>query len=124
MNHDAMGTTAVPVQAAESVLATIAGKQLTNRERMVLPVQDMPCQDPIERSHNMAEVALGYTEAQARVEAARCLQCKNAPCVAGCPVAINIPKFIGLVAEGKFQGAADVIREANLLPAICGRVCP
>jgi glutamate synthase (NADPH) small chain len=90
----------VPLQCRSRLpiafLASIAGKQLTNRERMVLPVQDMPCQDPIERGHNMAEVALGYTEAQAKVEAARCLQCKNAPCVAGCPVAIDIPKFIGL----------------------------
>ena len=124
MNHDAMGSNTMPAQAAESVLATIEGKPLGNRERMVLPVQDMPCQDPIERGHNMDEVALGYTEAQARVEAARCLQCKTAPCIAGCPVAIDIPKFIGLVADGEFQGAADVIRDANLLPAICGRVCP
>ncbi len=84
----------------------------------------MPCQEPAVRAHNMDEVALGYAEAQARVEAARCLQCKNAPCVRGCPVSIDIPGFLRLAADGDFRGAADVIRKANLLPAICGRVCP
>ncbi|MBU0929151.1 MAG: NADPH-dependent glutamate synthase [Spirochaetes bacterium] len=109
---------------AKESLAGLEGKDLTNRDRMALPVQDMPCQEAAERARNMDEVALGYTEAQARVEAARCLQCKNAPCVAGCPVSIDIPGFIGLVAKGDYRGAADVIRKTNLLPAICGRVCP
>lgn len=109
---------------ARGVLASLEGKSLTNKDRMALPVQEMPCQEPTVRAHNMEEVALGYTEAQARVEAARCLQCKNAPCVAGCPVSINIPHFIDCVAKADYHGAADVIRETNLLPAICGRVCP
>ncbi|GAB1457068.1 hypothetical protein MASR2M48_23760 [Spirochaetota bacterium] len=109
---------------AKMALAEIEGKELSNKDRMGLPVQDMPCQEPLSRAHNMDEVALGYTEAQARLEAARCLQCKNAPCVAGCPVSIDIPSFVGLVAKGDYRGAADVIRRANLLPAICGRVCP
>jgi len=109
---------------AKTAFAGIDGRQLTNKERMALPVQDMPCQDPAVRAHNMSEVAVGYTEEQARVEAARCLQCKNAPCIAGCPVAIDIPGFIGLIAKGDYRGSADVLRQANLLPAICGRVCP
>ena len=65
-----------------------------------------------------------YTEAQVKVEALRCLQCKNAPCIAGCPVQIDIPRFIALTAEGKFEEAIGVIKENSLLPAICGRVCP
>lgn len=97
---------------------------LSNMERMAIPVQDMPARDPRERSRSMEEVALGYSETQARLEAARCLQCKNAPCVAGCPVGIDIPGFIGKVAEGNYRSAADIIRKSNLLPAICGRVCP
>ena len=109
---------------AKAVLSEIEGKELSNKDRMGLPVQDMPCQEPLSRAHNMDEVALGYTEAQARLEAARCLQCKNAPCMAGCPVSIDIPSFVGLVAKGDYRGAADVIRKTNLLPAICGRVCP
>lgn len=109
---------------AKSVFASLEGKTLTNKDRMALPVQDMPCQKPAVRAHNMEEVALGYTESQARVEAARCLQCKNAPCVSGCPVSIDIPGFIGFVAKGDYRGAADIIRKTNLLPAICGRVCP
>ncbi|MDX9899342.1 MAG: NADPH-dependent glutamate synthase [Spirochaetia bacterium] len=109
---------------AKMALAEIEGKELSNKDRMGLPVQDMPCQEPLSRAHNMDEVALGYTEAQARLEAARCLQCKNAPCIAGCPVSIDIPSFVGLVAKGDYRGAADVIRRTNLLPAICGRVCP
>jgi glutamate synthase (NADPH/NADH) small chain len=123
MSHGATGTIDHAAQA-QLVLDSIVDQTLSNKQRMAIPVQDMPCQDPLERGHNMDEVALGYTEAQARVEAARCLQCKNAPCVPGCPVAIDIPGFIALVANGEYRGAADVIRNANLLPAICGRVCP
>jgi len=84
----------------------------------------MPAQDPLVRAKNMQEVALGYTADQARVEASRCLQCKTAPCVSGCPVSIDIPRFLGLAAQGQFADALGVIREASLLPAICGRVCP
>jgi len=84
----------------------------------------MPEQDPDIRNKNFVEVALGYTEEMAREEAQRCLQCKNRPCVSGCPVNVQIPDFIKLIAEGKFDEAYDKIRETNSLPAICGRVCP
>ena len=65
-----------------------------------------------------------YTPAQARAEAVRCLSCKNEPCVTGCPVGVDVPAFLKLVAEGDFRGAIRKIKETNLLPAICGRVCP
>lgn len=84
----------------------------------------MPEQDAKQRARNFSEVALGYTEEMAVGEALRCLQCKNQPCVAGCPVNVQIPAFIGLIAEGKHIEAYDKIRETNGLPAICGRVCP
>ncbi len=84
----------------------------------------MPEQDPKVRATNFGEVALGYTEEMARSEAERCLQCKNQPCVAGCPVNVQIPDFIGLIAEGQYIDAYNKIRETNGLPAICGRVCP
>jgi len=84
----------------------------------------MPEQDAKVRAGNFEEVALGYTEEMAVNEAKRCLQCKNQPCVAGCPVNVQIPDFIALIAEGDFLGAYDKIRETNGLPAICGRVCP
>ena len=84
----------------------------------------MPEQDPNTRNKNFLEVTLGYTEEMAREEAERCLKCKNKPCVAGCPVNVQIPDFIALVAEGKFEEAYEKIRETNSLPAVCGRVCP
>jgi glutamate synthase (NADPH) small chain len=84
----------------------------------------MPEQDPRERIRNFGEVALGYLAEQAMEEARRCLKCKKPKCVEGCPVRVDIPGFIGLVAEGKFAEAAQKIKETNCLPAICGRVCP
>lgn len=81
-------------------------------------------QAPDVRNKNFGEVALGYTAEQAIDEAQRCLQCKNKPCVSGCPVAIDIPGFIGKVAEGDFDSAYEVIAQESNLPAICGRVCP
>lgn len=111
-------------QVAVSLLADLAGKELKPKERAAIPQQDMPCQDPMERCKNMSEVALGYTENQVLVEAARCLQCKNAPCVKGCPVEIDIPGFIKKTVAKDYQGAYEVIRESSVLPAICGRVCP
>jgi len=84
----------------------------------------MPEQDPEVRNGNFLEVALGYTEDMAREEARRCLKCKNRPCMQGCPVNVDIPGFIGLVAEGKFEEAYKLVTETNSLPAICGRVCP
>ena len=84
----------------------------------------MPSQDPNVRNKNFKEVALGYTEEMAINEAQRCLNCKNKPCVSGCPVNVRIPEFIAKVAEGDFAGAYEVITSTNSLPAICGRVCP
>jgi len=97
---------------------------LKPRDRLSIPVQEMPVQDPLERAHNMQEVATGYFEEQARVEASRCLQCRNAPCVAGCPVGIQIPQFIAALAAGDPGKAVAIIKEQSLLPAVCGRVCP
>jgi glutamate synthase (NADPH/NADH) small chain len=84
----------------------------------------MPCADPGERRHAFSEVALGYTLEMAVQEADRCIQCKNHPCIAGCPVEIDIPKFVGQVAERDFQAAFNTMMEKNVLPAVCGRVCP
>lgn len=84
----------------------------------------MPRQDAAERTKNFDEVALGYTEQQALDEAERCLGCKNKPCVAGCPVNIDIPEFIRLIKEKDYLGAARELKKTNSLPAICGRVCP
>ena len=81
-------------------------------------------QKAAERVHNFNEVPFGLTPAQARREAARCLQCKNAPCREGCPVEVDIPAFIELIKEGDFHRAAAKIKKTNSLPAICGRVCP
>ncbi len=91
---------------------------------MSLKRNEMPVQDPAERSKNFSEVALGYTPESAMDEAKRCLQCKNKPCTGGCPVQIDIPGFIAKVAEGDFEGAYQVIRRSSSLPAVCGRVCP
>ena len=85
---------------------------------------EMPVQAPEIRCRNFDEVALGYSEETAIDEAKRCLNCKNMPCVEGCPVKIHIPEFIAKVAEGDFQGAYDVIYNSSSLPAVCGRVCP
>ncbi len=98
--------------------------QLKPKDRLAIPAQDMPAQDPLIRRHNMDEVALGYSAEQARLEALRCLQCKNAPCIAGCPVQINIPGFIAAIADQDYQAAIDIIKTNSLLPAVCGRVCP
>ena len=84
----------------------------------------MPHQDPVVRSGNFEEVALGYTREQAIDEAQRCLHCKNMPCVSGCPVKIHIPEFIAKVAEGDFEAAYQIIAQDSALPAVCGRVCP
>ena len=94
------------------------------KEKMAIPPQEMPQQDPRERAHNMNEVALGYTAEMAKTEASRCLNCPTKPCMQGCPVAVNIPGFLQKAAEGDFAGALAVIRETSLLPAVCGRVCP
>ncbi|MCG8500945.1 MAG: NADPH-dependent glutamate synthase [Firmicutes bacterium] len=91
---------------------------------MSLEKVKMPEQDPKIRNQNFEEVTLGYTEEMAKEEAERCLQCKHKPCIKGCPVNVQIPEFIKLVAEGDFEGAYQKVKETNALPAICGRVCP
>ncbi len=119
-----MKTREVLQSEAAAILAGIEGKALGPRDRMAIPPQEMPSQDPQVRCHNMSEVALGYTEEQAVVEANRCLQCKNAPCMQGCPVRISIPEFVDAIAHRDFDGAIGIIRKSSLLPAVCGRVCP
>ncbi len=84
----------------------------------------MPGQAAEVRAHNFLEVALGYSEETAIDEANRCLNCKNMPCVTGCPVNIHIPAFISKIKEGDFEGAYQIISESSSLPAVCGRVCP
>ena len=85
---------------------------------------EMPVQDPMVRNANFKEVALGYTVEMAQEEASRCLNCKNKPCVSGCPVNVNIPDFIAEIVKGNFEAAYDIIKETSSLPAVCGRVCP
>jgi glutamate synthase (NADPH/NADH) small chain len=84
----------------------------------------MPERDAHDRAQDFVEVGLGYSEELARAEAERCLQCKNATCVTGCPVSIDIRGFIGHVIDGDFSSAVSVLKERNALPAVCGRVCP
>ncbi len=84
----------------------------------------MPQQDAHERIHNVNEVPLGYTAEMAQTEAQRCLQCKNAPCVKGCPVEIDIPGFIEAILQGNNRESINKIKTTNILPAVCGRVCP
>ena len=85
---------------------------------------EMPLLAPEVRAHNFEEVALGYTPEIAVEEANRCLNCKNRPCVSGCPVNIRIPDFIMKIKENDFEGAYQIISESSSLPAVCGRVCP
>ncbi len=99
-------------------------KKLSPKERLKIPPQKMPEQEAGERIHNVNEVPYGYDDELARTEAMRCLQCKNAPCVRGCPVEINIPGFIEAILDGDYRKSINVIKETNILPAVCGRVCP
>ena len=98
--------------------------ELTKRERMQIPRQEMPTQDPLVRRANFNEVALGFTEELARQEAERCLQCARPQCVEGCPVGVLIPEFIQALREGDMVAAVKTMKVKNGLPAICGRVCP
>lgn len=84
----------------------------------------MPVQDPLARIKNFTEVALGYNKELALIEAQRCIQCKNRACVNGCPVEVPIPEFISLIKEERFESALRLIKQKNVLPGICGRVCP
>ncbi|MCD4701265.1 MAG: NADPH-dependent glutamate synthase, partial [Candidatus Aegiribacteria sp.] len=94
------------------------------KDRLKIPPVQMPEQNPEERINNLDEVPLGYTPEMAMLEAKRCIQCKTAFCVEGCPVGIDIPGFIKLIEVGDFKGAVRKMKERNLLPAVCGRVCP
>jgi glutamate synthase (NADPH/NADH) small chain len=112
----------------QELLRQLLNKQKTDKlkpaERYEIPPQDMPEQDPVKRRTNVNEVAIGYTETHARLEAMRCLQCKKAPCIKGCPVQIRIQDFVAAISEGDFKKALAIIKENSLLPAVCGRVCP
>ncbi len=112
------------IKIAKDEYEKIRGKELTAKDRAAIPQMEMISGEPLVRARQMTEVALGYTKEQAIVEANRCLQCRNQPCVSGCPVNVQIPQFIAQVAKGEFKAAVDIIKETNLLPAICGRVCP
>jgi glutamate synthase (NADPH/NADH) small chain len=97
---------------------------LTPAERMKIPRQRMKEQTAEERIKNFREVPCGYDEEQAVLEAKRCLQCKDPKCIAGCPVEVDIPGFLGKIVDRDFEGAIDMVKATNLLPAVCGRVCP
>ncbi len=98
--------------------------KLNLKERLGIPKQQMPMQDPIIRRHNFSEVALGFTYELAVQEANRCLQCAHPHCVEGCPVGVPIPEFIKAIRDGNMEEAVAIIKTKNSLPAICGRVCP
>ena len=98
--------------------------KLTPKERMAISRHGMPQQEPEIRIHNFEEVNHGYTAELAQKEALRCLECKKPLCVTGCPVGVNIPDIVQLVAQGKYEDAALKLAEDNALPAVCGRVCP
>lgn len=99
-------------------------KEEKKEKKEKIPRQKMPEQDPRLRIRNFDEVPLGYSPETAMLEAKRCIMCKKPGCVSGCPVDIDIPAFIKLIAEGDFMGAARKLKETNSLPAVCGRVCP
>ncbi len=109
---------------AKKILSSLDPSSLKIKDRLAIPDQMMPTQKASDRVCNMNEVALGYSESQVIVESLRCLQCKNAPCIKGCPVSIDIPRFIDAAARGDFASSVAIIKEASMLPAICGRVCP
>ena len=97
---------------------------LTPKERMAITRQQMPERAPNERNQDFKEVNIGFGDAIAQNEANRCLRCKNAKCMRGCPVGIDIPGFLSAVADGDMKGAAEILLSANALPGITGRVCP
>ncbi|HUL23016.1 MAG TPA: NADPH-dependent glutamate synthase [Thermodesulfobacteriota bacterium] len=94
------------------------------KEKVKVPRQKMPEQEPKVRARNFDEVPFGYTPELAQMEASRCLQCKKPKCIEGCPVEVEIPAFVKLISEGDFSGAARRLKLRNSLPAVCGRVCP
>ena len=111
-------------QLLEELLEKNKAGKLTPAERFKIPPQPMPEQDHNDRRDNVNEVALGYSETAARLEALRCLRCKNTPCIKGCPVQIKIRDFVAAIADCRYEEALSIIKENLLLPAVCGRVCP
>lgn len=99
-------------------------KKLTPKERMQIERQEMPAQDPALRRANFEEVNLGFEAAFAKLEAERCLQCRDPKCMKGCPVNVNIPRFLDFLTAGDMAGAANSLLSDNALPAVTGRVCP
>ncbi len=97
---------------------------VAKKDRMKIPRQVMPTQSACDRVTNFREVALGFSAETAVVEADRCLECKHPSCVEGCPVGIDIPAFVAAIQQEDFKGALAIVKKANTLPAICGRVCP
>jgi len=115
---------AVASEHPHGVCKQVADEVHAEEAKKRVPRQKMPEQAPGARVRNFNEVPFGYTPELAQVEAKRCLQCKKPKCVEGCPVGIDIPGFIQLIADGDFLGSARKVKEQNSLPAICGRVCP
>ncbi len=112
-------------QAAEQELVRIqALPTITLKDKLGIQPQEVAELDPIKRRPTMDETSLGFTEAQAKVEASRCMNCKKPFCTAACPIGMPVPQYLELVRAGDFQGAIDMIRENTLLPSICSRVCP
>ena len=125
MTHEHKSKEELRSEAAE-ILKNLAEKTepLKPKDRLAIPSQEMPTQQACIRRSNINEVAEGYTREQAILEAKRCLRCKNKPFVAGCPLFIDIPGFVGAIADEKFAEAAAILKRNTLLPAVCGRVCP
>ena len=105
-------------------MADTSPKTMTPKERMQIPRQSMPERDALQRNQDFGEVNIGFEESCAKLEAERCLRCKDGKCVDGCPVGIDIPVFLELIATGDIKGAAENLLGANALPGITGRVCP
>ena len=105
-------------------MATIVSAKITARERMKIDRQSMPSQEAEIRNANFGEVNLGFSEQLALLEAQRCIQCKEPKCVTGCPVMVNIPRFLNFIVEGNLPAAAKSLLGDNALPAVTGRVCP
>ncbi len=126
MNDQATPPVGEPIVPIEDRLIHPLGERaaVSPKERMTILRQLMPEQDAQVRARNFAEVNLGLTEQLAMLEAERCLQCKNPVCITGCPVRVNIPRFIDLLARGDMRAAADSLLSDNALPCVTGRVCP
>jgi len=105
-------------------METQTSQKITTRERMKIDRQSMPSQEPDIRNANFGEVNLGFSEQLALLEAERCIQCKEPKCVTGCPVMVNIPRFLNFIVEGNLAAAAKSLLGDNALPSVTGRVCP